>query len=117
MTPPADGSRRPCAAPALAVALAAVVLASALDALRADDRPAPAPLAIDLNSAGADELSLLPGVGPALAARIVEDRQARGPFRSIEELDRVRGVGPALLRGVRPFARVGASHASTAARA
>lgn len=117
MTMPTDGPRRSWAAPALAVALAAVAFASALDALRTDCRPAPAPMAIDLNSAGADELSLLPGVGPALAARIVEDRQARGPFRSIEELDRVRGVGPALLRGVRPFARAGAPDASTAGRA
>ena len=117
MTGQPGGSRRSAAAPALALALASIALASALDALRAADLPAPAPMAIDLNSAGADELSLLPGVGPALAARIVEDRQARGPFRSIEDLDRVRGVGPALLRGIRPHARAGAPHASTAGRA
>lgn len=117
MTPPTDGSRRPCAAPALAVTLAAVALGSALDTLRLDDRPAPAPMAIDLNAAGADELSLLPGVGPAHLAVLHDPRRERGPFRSLEDLDRVRGVGPALLRGVRPFARVGSPDAPGAARA
>ena len=49
---------------------------------------------IDLNSAGVDELQLLPGIGPAIAARIVEDREANGLFPDVESLTRVRGVGP-----------------------
>ena len=49
---------------------------------------------IDVNAADAAELERLPGVGPALAARIVEERERRGPFRSTEDLTRVRGIGP-----------------------
>lgn len=51
-------------------------------------------LRIDLNSADERELSLLPGVGPVLARRIVNNRQQLGNFGSVEDLDRVHGVGP-----------------------
>ena len=56
---------------------------------------------IDLDRAGASDLARLPRIGPALAARIVSDRKLRGPFGSLEEVARVRGVGPALLEGIR----------------
>lgn len=52
---------------------------------------------IDLNTASADEIARLPRIGMSLAKRIVQDRATRGAFRSLEELDRVPGVGPALL--------------------
>jgi len=55
---------------------------------------------IDLNSADATALEGLPGVGPVLAARIVQDRKANGPFRGLEDLARVSGVGPAILSGL-----------------
>ncbi|GDY04598.1 hypothetical protein LBMAG50_07390 [Phycisphaerae bacterium] len=58
---------------------------------------------IDLDQAGVDELAALPGVGPSLAAAIVADRQAKGPFKTLTELDRVRGVGPAILQQIKPF--------------
>lgn len=58
-------------------------------------------LPIDLNSASADDLALLPRIGPRLAVRIVEDRGLRGPFASPEALLRVRGVGPTTLEAVR----------------
>lgn len=48
---------------------------------------------IDINTAGAPELESLPGVGPALAARILAQRQAKGPFRSVRDLLEVSGVG------------------------
>jgi len=48
----------------------------------------------DVNSAPASELSLLPGIGYELADRIVEDRETLGPYRSIDDLRRVRGIGP-----------------------
>jgi competence ComEA-like helix-hairpin-helix protein len=64
-------------------------------------------LPVDLNTAGTAALEALPGVGPALAARIVEDRAANGPFYRVEELDRVSGVGDALLRDLGPLITVG----------
>lgn len=52
---------------------------------------------IDLNTASADEIARLPRIGMSLAKRIVQDRTTRGAFRDLAELDRVPGVGPALL--------------------
>lgn len=48
---------------------------------------------IDLNAATEAELATLPGIGEALAARIVEYRREHGGFRSVEELDEVPGIG------------------------
>lgn len=63
---------------------------------------------VDLNHADALTLESLPGVGPSLAARIVADRQANGPYASVEALDRVSGVGPATVARLRGLATVGA---------
>jgi competence protein ComEA len=52
---------------------------------------------IDLNTAPAEEIARLPRIGMSLAKRIVQDRTTRGAFRGLQELDRVPGVGPALL--------------------
>jgi competence ComEA-like helix-hairpin-helix protein len=57
---------------------------------------------IDADRASARELERLPGVGPALARRIVADRESRGAFGGIEGLDRVAGVGPATLSRLAP---------------
>ncbi|MBP7290775.1 MAG: helix-hairpin-helix domain-containing protein [Nannocystaceae bacterium] len=57
---------------------------------------------VDVNTAGADELASLPGVGPAIAARIVAGR----PFVSVDALLRVRGIGPKTLARLRVRARV-----------
>jgi competence protein ComEA len=53
----------------------------------------PAVGAINLNSASAEQLASLPGVGEKLAARIVEYRTKQGPFKSTQELMNVKGVG------------------------
>jgi len=52
---------------------------------------------VDVNTATAAELDALPGVGPATAAAIVTDREQHGPFASVDDLSRVRGIGPAKL--------------------
>lgn len=52
-----------------------------------------APQLVNINSAGADELDALPGVGPSTARAIVEDREANGPFAMPEDLMRVSGIG------------------------
>ena len=62
---------------------------------------------LDLNRAGAAELDALPGIGPVLARRIVEFRRQHGPFRRVEELRAVRGVGPRLLERLKPRVAVG----------
>lgn len=61
---------------------------------------------IDVNTASVAELERLPGVGPALAQRMVQDRTARGPFRTAEELTRVPGIGPHLLEQLRAYVTV-----------
>lgn len=48
---------------------------------------------ININTAGPEELDTLPGIGPSLAQRIIEYRQQHGPFRSIEDLQNVPGIG------------------------
>jgi competence protein ComEA len=61
---------------------------------------------LDLNRASAAELELLPAIGPALAARIVADRLKFGPFRAVDELTRVRGVGPRTVARLASLLRV-----------
>ena len=48
---------------------------------------------VNLNRATASELDALPGVGPSTAEKIVADREANGPFRTVEDLKRVSGIG------------------------
>lgn len=58
--------------------------------------PAPSGAAvqwIDINTAESAELQLLPGIGPVLAQRIVDDRAANGRFLSLNDLKRVKGIG------------------------
>jgi len=56
---------------------------------------------INVNIAGAAELEALPGVGPATAAAIIEERERNGPFLDVDDLDRVPGIGPAKLEALR----------------
>jgi competence protein ComEA len=50
-----------------------------------------------------DDWQMLPGIGEKLAAQIEADRQKYGDFGSFEALDRVKGIGPAKLKALRPF--------------
>ena len=51
------------------------------------------PAVVNINTASATEIATLPGVGAKMAARIIEYRQKNGPFKKIEELMNVRGIG------------------------
>lgn len=59
---------------------------------------------VDINSATEAELRLLPGVGPSLARKIVESRDAQGPFSSVADLDRVPGIGERTVANLTPYA-------------
>jgi len=68
----------------------------------------PAPTAkVNLNTASVEQLTTLPGVGPKLAARIVEYRQKSGTFRSTQELINVKGVGEKNFAKIEPWLSVG----------
>lgn len=71
---------------------------------------------VDLNRAETSELESLPGIGPVLARRILDQRRRVGPFHRVEELLAVRGVGPRLLARLEPLVTVSpASHATASA--
>ena len=78
----------------------------ALAAARADKAAAvqetalPDKRTVNVNTAGAEELETLPGIGPALARRIVEYREVHGPFERTEELTAVSGISWELLAGL-----------------
>lgn len=67
---------------------------------------------IDINTATAAELSLLPRIGPTLSERIVGDRTRRGPFSTVADLDRVHGIGPRTVMQVEPYATAGEPRAA-----
>lgn len=61
---------------------------------------------VDLNRASSSDLQRLPRVGPATAERIIEFRESYGPFRHVDDLIQVRGIGPKTLEQIRPLATV-----------
>lgn len=87
----------------LACVAATAALAAPPRAARAIRVPA---CRVDLASAPAEEIAMLPGVGPSLAARIVAARAAR-PLRAFEDLAHVDGLGDATLAALRAEARIG----------
>lgn len=62
---------------------------------------------INLNTATAAELEQLPRIGPAMAQRILEYREAHGPFQTLEELLNISGIGPTTLEQLRPYVTLG----------
>jgi competence protein ComEA len=68
---------------------------------------APAAGPVDINTATAEELKRLPGVGPVIAERIVAWRRENGPFRTVADLQKVPGIGPSKARQMGPHVRFG----------
>jgi len=73
-------------------------------------------LALDLNTASAPDLDALPGIGPALAQRIVDYRRRRGPFKKIDDLINVSGIGPKLLEKIKPYLMIAEGEETAAER-
>ena len=73
--------------------------------------------AIDLNTATAEQLEALPGIGEVKAAAILAVRAERGGFRSVDELESVRGIGPALVSQLRSLVKVGPPRSGSSPRA
>lgn len=69
-------------------------------------KPAGKPARVNINRAGAADLESLPGVGPALAQRIIKHREARGLFTSEEDIKSVSGVGEKLYEQLRDYISV-----------
>lgn len=63
----------------------------------------PSQLRININTAPADSLRMLPEIGLTLAARIIQYRQKHGHFQSIDDLVNVNGIGPAKLKAIREY--------------
>jgi competence protein ComEA len=101
----------------LVAASLAVLFAVALSAGSAFAAAKPAPAGkINLNTASAEQLTAVPGIGVKLAARIVEHRQKNGSFKSVQELMNVRGVGEKSLGKLEPFLTASAAEPKPAAR-
>lgn len=69
---------------------------------------------VDINTADEETLRQLPGIGPALAERIVADRIANGPFASVDDLTRVSGIGEKTVEELRPYVTAETSGEETA---
>ena len=100
-----------------AVTLVAAVLALAVPsgAATVQDKPAESKAApatvVNINTAPAEQLERLPGIGPKTAARIIEYRQKNGGFKKIEELMNVRGIGEKAFLKMKPQLTVSAPKA------
>ncbi|MBI1372248.1 MAG: hypothetical protein GC159_05740 [Phycisphaera sp.] len=70
-----------------------------------DDTPLNPAIRINVNTADAPTLQLLPGIGPVLAERVLADRAARGPYRDTDDLQRVKGIADRLASRMAPHVR------------
>lgn len=94
------------------LALAVATLVASAPALAASAK-APAGK-VNLNTATVEQLTSVPGVGPKLAARIVEQRQKSGSFKSVQEILSVKGIGEKNLVKLQTYLTVGESaHGAT----
>jgi competence protein ComEA len=88
------------------VLLTACSLAAAASVAPEGDRGPRVAGVVNLNTATADELQLLPGIGAARAQAVIDLRKQRGGFKSVEELKDVKGIGDTALERLRPFVRL-----------
>ncbi len=99
---------------ALALPLSLIVILGTAAAAAAQEtapkppaaKPAAATASVNINTATAADLQKLPGIGAATATRIVEYRQKNGPFKKVEELMNIRGIGEKSFLKLKPLITV-----------
>lgn len=94
--------------------LAAVLAVSLSSGVALAAKPAPTGK-VNINTASVEQLTTLPGVGPKLAARIVEHRQKSGAFKSAQELMNVQGIGEKNFQKLQSYLTVGEGATKAAA--
>ncbi len=90
-----------------ALALIFAVVLHTCSASLANKKPPPAP--VNLNTATSAQLQQVPGIGPSTADKIVQMRKSYGPFKSVNDLLAVRGIGPKKLEKMRKYLVAGKS--------
>ena len=100
-----NDSRKPSRAGwgSLAACVLVLALVSGAGAFAAESQPELTGV-VNLNTASSAELQLLPGVGKVRAVAIVAMRKQRGGFKQMEDLLEVKGIGPEMLKRLRPYA-------------
>lgn len=98
---------RPTASPAPTTTTGATTATERPPATSAATRTPSALAVVNINTASKEELEALPGIGAAIAQRIIEDRAALGPYKQIEDLARVRGISARMIDLLRDRITVG----------
>lgn len=92
---------------ALFLALSVPVLPQVASARTQDARPAAPTQVVNVNTATAAQLEALPGIGPSMAQRIVAHREKNGPFKKLEDLMIIQGIGEKSFLKLRPMLTIG----------
>jgi competence protein ComEA len=93
---------------ALWAVLSGVMFAPVVGAATGDAKTPAVTTPVNVNTATAEELIALPGIGEKRAQAILDMRKQKGGFKSVDELTEVKGIGPVNLEKLRPYVRAGA---------
>lgn len=66
---------------------------------------------ININTSNKDELMTVPGIGPVMAGRIIRYREDFGPYKTLEDIQRVKGIGVKTLERIKPYIKIEDSEA------